>query len=51
MWFLFALLTTLSWGIADLFYKKGAGLQKILKKGWGMVGVGFHLSLRDNVSL
>lgn len=24
MWFLFALLTTLSWGIADLFYKKGA---------------------------
>ncbi|NLP16687.1 MAG: hypothetical protein GX379_06600 [Clostridiales bacterium] len=24
MWFLFALLTTLSWGVADLFYKKGA---------------------------
>lgn len=24
MWFLFALFTTLSWGIADLFYKKGA---------------------------
>jgi drug/metabolite transporter (DMT)-like permease len=24
MWFLFALLTTLSWGIADLFYKKGS---------------------------
>lgn len=24
MWFLFALLTTLSWGAADLFYKKGA---------------------------
>ena len=24
MWFIFALLTTLSWGIADLFYKKGA---------------------------
>lgn len=24
MWFIFALLTLLSWGIADLFYKKGA---------------------------
>jgi drug/metabolite transporter (DMT)-like permease len=24
MWFLFALFTTLSWGTADLFYKKGA---------------------------
>jgi len=24
MWFLFALLTTLSWGAADLFYKKGS---------------------------
>jgi len=24
MWFLFAILTTLSWGTADLFYKKGA---------------------------
>lgn len=24
MWFLFALLTTLSWGTADLFYKKGS---------------------------
>lgn len=24
MWFLFALLTTLSWGSADLFYKKGS---------------------------
>jgi uncharacterized membrane protein len=24
MWFLFALLTTISWGVADLFYKKGA---------------------------
>lgn len=24
MWFLFALLTTLSWGVANLFYKKGA---------------------------
>lgn len=24
MWFIFALLTTLSWGIADLFYKKGS---------------------------
>ena len=24
MWFIFALLTTFSWGIADLFYKKGA---------------------------
>lgn len=24
MWFLFALLTTLSWGVADLFYKKGS---------------------------
>lgn len=24
MWFLFSLLTTLSWGAADLFYKKGA---------------------------
>lgn len=24
MWFIFALLTTLSWGAADLFYKKGA---------------------------
>lgn len=24
MWFLFALLTTLAWGAADLFYKKGA---------------------------
>lgn len=24
MWFVFALLTTLSWGVADLFYKKGA---------------------------
>lgn len=24
MWFLFALLTTLAWGTADLFYKKGA---------------------------
>lgn len=27
MWFLFALLTTLSWGIADLFYKKGSNSQ------------------------
>lgn len=27
MWFIFALLTTLSWGIADLFYKKGADNQ------------------------
>ena len=26
MWFLFALATTLLWGSADLFYKKGAGL-------------------------
>lgn len=26
MWFLFALLTTVSWGIADLFYKKGNGV-------------------------
>lgn len=24
MWFIFALLTTFSWGVADLFYKKGA---------------------------
>ena len=24
MWFLFALLTTLAWGTADLFYKKGS---------------------------
>ena len=24
MWFIFALITTLSWGAADLFYKKGA---------------------------
>ena len=24
MWFVFALITTLSWGAADLFYKKGA---------------------------
>lgn len=24
MWFIFALLTTISWGAADLFYKKGA---------------------------
>lgn len=24
MWFLFAVLTTLSWGVADLFYKKGS---------------------------
>ena len=24
MWFVFALLTTLAWGCADLFYKKGA---------------------------
>lgn len=27
MWFIFALLTTMSWGIADLFYKKGADNQ------------------------
>lgn len=27
MWFIFALLTTFSWGIADLFYKKGADSQ------------------------
>ena len=27
MWFLFALLTTLSWGAADLFYKKGSDSQ------------------------
>lgn len=27
MWFLFALLTTLSWAGADVFYKKGAALQ------------------------
>lgn len=24
MWFIFALLTTLAWGSADLFYKKGS---------------------------
>ena len=24
MWFVFALITTLAWGVADLFYKKGA---------------------------
>ena len=24
MWFVFALVTTLAWGAADLFYKKGA---------------------------
>ena len=24
MWFIFALITTLAWGVADLFYKKGA---------------------------
>ena len=24
MWFLCALLTTVAWGVADLFYKKGA---------------------------
>ena len=24
MWFIFALVTTLAWGIADVFYKKGA---------------------------
>ena len=24
MWFLFALLTSLAWGSADLFYKKGS---------------------------
>ena len=24
MWFIFALVTLLSWGVADLFYKKGA---------------------------
>ena len=24
MWFIFALLTTLAWGLAELFYKKGA---------------------------
>ena len=24
MWFVFALITTLAWGAADLFYKKGA---------------------------
>ena len=23
MWFIFALLTTISWGFADLYYKKG----------------------------
>lgn len=27
MWFIFALLTTLSWGTADLFYKKGSDEQ------------------------
>lgn len=27
MWFLFAILTTLSWGIADLFYKMGSDSQ------------------------
>lgn len=27
MWFLFALLTALSWGLADLFYKKGSDPQ------------------------
>ena len=24
MWFVFALITTIAWGVADLFYKKGA---------------------------
>ena len=24
MWFIFALMTTLIWGLAELFYKKGA---------------------------
>ena len=27
MWFIFALATTLSWGAADLFYKKGADIE------------------------
>ena len=27
MWFVFALITTLAWGAADLFYKKGADEQ------------------------
>lgn len=46
MWFLFAILTTLSWGTADLFYKKGADSKdrySIIKIGI-MVGLvmGFH---------
>lgn len=60
MWFFFALLTTLAWGIADLFYKKGndaaepnSHLQTVIMVGFvmGAYGVGYMLISKASVTL
>lgn len=45
MWFIFALLTTLSWAFADLFYKKGADERDKLSHIKTMIMVGFVMGI------
>ena len=45
MWFIYALITMLAWGAADLFYKRGADLQEKHSHLWTSVAVGFVMGL------
>ena len=45
MWFIYALITMLAWGAADLFYKRGADPQEKHSHLWTSVAVGFVMGL------
>ena len=45
MWFLYALITTLAWGVADLFYKKGADEREKYSHLKTSMAVGFVMGL------
>ena len=45
MWFIYALVTMLAWGAADLFYKRGADPEERHSHLWTSVAVGFVMGL------
>ena len=45
MWFIYALISMLAWGAADLFYKKGADPEEKHSHLWTSVAVGFVMGL------
>ncbi len=45
MWFLFALFSTLAWGTADLFYKKGSNSNDKLSHVKIVIMVGFVMGI------